>query len=674
MRRPLLAFMFLFAAMVGMTPVNANTTYMVLEQDQAGNVSHEALDFSIAADSADPVLLHILLNQPTNPNIAQVLWVARDNPSTWVRNADDNDFEFVEFATLPEDSWIQYRIYLHGFDVELGVFRHARSSQAADWLMNTEKLNQISPGEYVLHARVVVPGRPIQTLKQRIDIIANPNDLDDENNQPPNDQPPNDQPDDGGNPDGDGQPGGGDDGNPPAIAAGFTPLVKSADTRVTYVSSSTGDDRNDGLTPETAIKTLDEAMDRLRTGKPDWVLLKCGDTWTNESFDGIPAGGAAPDKPMVISTYGNGERPLIIPPHDENGFKTINDKIKGLVIQGLHIYAETRDPGSPRFVGRGNEVNGINIRLGGSEDKFAKGIIIEDCIVTHFDDNILVVDDWARKQGVGIPGRLEIVIRRNIIRFASGTDSHSGGIYIEGSKDSIIEQNLIDHNGWAQTDPMSHRNKRSHNIYAQSYNGPLIIRHNVIARGAAHGLQLRAGGDIIGNIFVRNALAFFTSHHDSKANYNIILESDDINPEVPEDQRGMGIQGWGMDYYEVIGNVIANRVGSLERPGIEIAGSRLLIKENVVYNWEDRYEGTSIQYDSGRPTLVGNLAPEYFGGDDPDYVEPGRGLPEYAASMELNATNEALLNAMSNRGRGLWPIRLSPDTIADYVRAGYELK
>lgn len=501
----------------------------------------------------------------------------------------------------------------------------------------------------------------------------NPDETGGETTEPPTNEGPTTEPENNGNTD---TPKAPDLTGLSSVTAGFTALVKSADTRVIYVSDSLGKDSNDGQNENAPVKTLQHGMSLLRHGKPDWLLLKAGDTWENQSLSGFNKGGAGADKPMVIGAYGQGARPLIIPPVGSHGIKTENQYINGLVIQGLHIYGATRDPGSPKYVDRKAEADGINIRTNGSEGRYVKGLVIEDCKISHFDANIKIVDDWARKQGIGVPGRIDAKIRRNIIRYASGADSHSIGIYLEGTRDTVVEQNLIDHNGWAQTDGVEHRNKRSHNIYAQQFNGPITIRHNILSRGAAHGLQLRAGGDIEQNLFVRNALAFWTAVNDSKANYNVIMESDDMNPDVPEDRRGVGIEGWNMKNYEVIGNVVARRAGSLQRPGIDVSADNLTVKNNIVYKWSDNRVGEfgeSINYGSANPTVSGNLAQELFNGQNPPYVDPERSVGSYAKTLGMEPKLETFLDAAASRPRGQWIDELDPASVCRYIRNGFEL-
>src|SRR5579872_362178 len=71
----------------------------------------------------------------------------------------------------------------------------------------------------------------------------------------------------------------------------FTPVSGSGScsagtytgTCIYYVSSSAGNDANDGLSPATAVKTIAKGRSLMRDGFPDWLLLNRGDVWTVNS-------------------------------------------------------------------------------------------------------------------------------------------------------------------------------------------------------------------------------------------------------------------------------------------------------------------------------------------------------------------------------------------------------
>jgi len=94
--------------------------------------------------------------------------------------------------------------------------------------------------------------------------------------------------------------------------AGLMLGAASAQATTYYVSQSSGNDSWTGqaASPEGANgpwKTLAKAstMDYVAG---DQILLKCGDTWNEELH---PKGNAAPDKPIVIGSYGEGKKPVI---------------------------------------------------------------------------------------------------------------------------------------------------------------------------------------------------------------------------------------------------------------------------------------------------------------------------------------------------------------------------
>ncbi|MCD9025552.1 discoidin domain-containing protein [Cohnella silvisoli] len=84
----------------------------------------------------------------------------------------------------------------------------------------------------------------------------------------------------------------------PAYAAG----------RIYYVSFSMGDDSNNGTSPSTPWKTFEKA-NTIVFQPGDQILLKSGDTWTGTTF--YPQGNGTANNPIVISSYGTGNRPIL---------------------------------------------------------------------------------------------------------------------------------------------------------------------------------------------------------------------------------------------------------------------------------------------------------------------------------------------------------------------------
>ncbi|MDA8018036.1 MAG: hypothetical protein MPN21_11370, partial [Thermoanaerobaculia bacterium] len=97
----------------------------------------------------------------------------------------------------------------------------------------------------------------------------------------------------------------------PQDANGWTDLTPSPDSRLIYVSSSTGNDNNDGLSPGSPKETVASARALLRHGFPDWLLLRKGDIF-DEGLGHIRTSGRSWTEPQVWTSYGGGStRPLL---------------------------------------------------------------------------------------------------------------------------------------------------------------------------------------------------------------------------------------------------------------------------------------------------------------------------------------------------------------------------
>src|SRR6056297_969751 len=83
----------------------------------------------------------------------------------------------------------------------------------------------------------------------------------------------------------------------------------SADAATYYVSQSTGNDANTGLTMETPLQSI-EKVNGLDLLPGDRVLFKCGDTWRKETLN-ITWSGTETNE-IVFGSYpcGCGDKPV----------------------------------------------------------------------------------------------------------------------------------------------------------------------------------------------------------------------------------------------------------------------------------------------------------------------------------------------------------------------------
>ncbi len=251
----------------------------------------------------------------------------------------------------------------------------------------------------------------------------------------------------------------------------------------TYYVSATGDDNNDGLSPDKAIKTIAKA-NTLTLNAGDQVLFKRGDKFVGRlSYSNL--NGTA-DNPITIASYGEGtERPTLTNGNDPWGAGLVVSMLNcsGVVVRDLKIdvYSTSRFQrnnntggiyfryeyvGDRKFsniyivnnVLRGYDYNGEHL----DEDTDATGINITSLEATHDGSPLEVLDGaWVLNNEVSYFGRVGIrtggwitegggqnEMHRNKylnIHLDGNTVHHIGGLgmYIQGGKNCTIDRNLV---------------------------------------------------------------------------------------------------------------------------------------------------------------------------------------------------------------------------------------
>ena len=376
-------------------------------------------------------------------------------------------------------------------------------------------------------------------------------------------------------------------------SAGWTQIGKSGDSRVIYVSSSQGSDSNSGTSQDSPVRSLNKAKSLLRSGMPDHMLLKRGDTW-NESLGTWNKSGRSASEPMLIGAYGSDDARPQLKTGTSNGFDLNGKRADHLAIVGIHLNSHTRDPYSSSF---SSTSSNYGIRFIGS----GKGLLVEDVVVENYGNNISL-GGWN-----GNPS--DVTIRRSVVADSYTTSGSAAGVYATDVDGLTIEQNVFDHNGWNEKVGAS-RNVPSHNIYIQSDNTGVAVRGNVIANAGSHGLQMRAGGSVKDNLFVRNPIAMsfgLVNGAAAKAGGvtgevrdNVVLDTRDIQSSGRG--WGMGLELGNIRAATVANNIFANDSGkkaaaitlgygtSVSNQSQATGVNNLTIEDNTVYNW---YRGVS---------------------------------------------------------------------------------
>lgn len=427
---------------------------------------------------------------------------------------------------------------------------------------------------------------------------------------------------------------------------GWTEIQPSVDTTTIYVSSSTGNDLNDGLSETTPVQTLSKGMSLARDGYPDHVLLKRGDVWQDQNLGA--KSGRSETEPFLISYYGaSGARPKLMV-----SAKTINKTlpISNFALIGLHIVKYTMDPNDPGYTGY-NGGNDALIRFiaAGSENLL-------------FEDNKTEFGEWVIDS---VGGKMyNVTIRRNIIvdawcQNSSTTDDHACGVYMSAVDGILIEENLFDHNGWNEQIPGAGRNMYAHNMYLQTDNaGDLaVVRGNITARAASNGLQQRMGGWCEDNLAVANSsgLAPIGGASEQPAGTiayafnNVVMEGVRQDPEDSTNPQTSAVYGLHLGDsvqfdYRSQGNIVANRIQNGANAGLSTNGFSV---DDILYNWN-----TDDMW-------------------NPNWENPNRSIGTYHGTLGKTATLEAFLEEARNRGPAQWPEEYTAYAVNDYIRAGY---
>ena len=420
-------------------------------------------------------------------------------------------------------------------------------------------------------------------------------------------------------------------------AGGWTAVAPSADSRQIRVSSSAGNDANDGLSDANPVKTLSRAMSLLRNGYPDWLMLKAGDVWT-ENLGGVGAfGGRSADEPMVITSYGTGAKPQIRPAGSGNTeiFHHGDAGTSGhLYFIGLDFYDPRKDPQSPSFSGSAPDANGL-AWIGGGND-----ILVENCDFRFLAGGVVF-------QQYNSGAITNLTLRRN--RFLDGYSFNSGSMsqaaFIYGVDGLLVEENVFDHNGWNAAAGAA-ATVFNHNIYIDECKNA-VVRKNFFFRAASLSVKFRSDHALAStNTLVEDNLIFESEVGLGAAadggvgvpaqatltgftiKNNVILQTNRDNP------TGRGL-GWGISLNDikdstVTGNIISDLSFSGNSFGISLG---------------DGME-TPVDYPVSNVSIASNILYRVNG--------PGLSLRPGSVWSGVTVSGNSIQNPDQNQGLAVW--------------------
>ncbi len=498
---------------------------------------------------------------------------------------------------------------------------------------------------------------------------------------------------------------------------GWTQFTASADTRIVFVSSSTGDDDNDGLSEQTPKQSIAAGYSLLRSGFPDWLLLRRGDQWF-ETIGALTKAGRSASEPLLISSYGaTGDRPMLLTGNSTavhvfspNTPPILND----VAIVGLHFYAHTRDPNHPSFTVPSGNTPGMFIL------HRVERFLVEDCLVELYGQGVTITGEGA--------GHIDVRVRRCVVIDSYSTNAHAEGMFFSNCHGLLLEENMLDHNGWNPQVAGAEPNIFRHGIYMYQDNSLATVRGNIIARSASHGCQARVGGLVENNLIVQNSIGLYFTTGGTVQN-NVILESKDISPSAP---RGLSMEikdiqsaGATIAYNVIAHDASVSAIGAIAMATNGIGSQNVTIDHNTVYDhaWPigfnlpiasniamtnnvlqvldgnssvtsfDNTIDTSVYtidgnvYDANTPVanwfIVNGFYYSFLGwpavsgestgaSNDVQFVDPDRSVGSYHGSLGYTATLDAFLSEMRLQAKHNWRPDYMAQPVNDYIRAGFE--
>ncbi|MGE4106951.1 MAG: hypothetical protein AB7F66_07020 [Bacteriovoracia bacterium] len=329
----------------------------------------------------------------------------------------------------------------------------------------------------------------------------------------------------------------------PPVPQGWTDLVPSSASRMIYVSSSTGSDSNPG-TISLPYRTLAKGYSMLRSGQPDYLYLKRGDTW-RESL-GLKKG-VSPSARQVITAYGTGARPRIAPGSlcDEAAITGLGSLSSFLALTDLEVDAT-------------GCATAFRWGVDGGRDLLLEG--------NHFHDATSLV---------AIEGITDLTLRRNIFSRSSTSDPGGGNFCLYLAKDHgniLVEENVFDQCGGMYDGRPA--NLRGTAMYIQQ-DTISTVRKNLITRSGGWGAHHRGGGVFSDNLIVDAAMGFQlgmlcggcpdtpapSNGVDVVADGNIVMDAHDVVTAQGIERRGLGMWLEHIHSARITNTIIARKAG-----------------------------------------------------------------------------------------------------------------
>lgn len=296
-----------------------------------------------------------------------------------------------------------------------------------------------------------------------------------------------------------------------------------------YVSSSTGNDANSGLTPAAPVATLAAGKALIRSGIDDWLLLKKDDEWT-EAIGQWTTSGLDFGHKQRIGSYGTGTARPKIKSGVSDGLYTTTE-VNYLEVRGIHFTAHSYDGTSGAPAG---------IRIGGKSES----LLVQYCKIENYADGIRLDAPVAVGSSVSNPQ-----VQYNVIAdIYANASSPSNGIYMARTINARVDYNHISKVGEVDPGPDHHGiYLRGGSTYGCDWSD---VRFNNIFEVASHAVLNRSNNaNVYRNTIAKAGIGLGFRGQDPVTPYATGLIGCDCGRNtvtMGRDTNGSTARGWGM--------------------------------------------------------------------------------------------------------------------------------
>jgi hypothetical protein len=517
-------------------------------------------------------------------------------------------------------------------------------------------------------------------------------------------------------------------------ANGWTVVTPSADTRVIYVSSSTGNDTNDGISQTYPVRTISRAEELVRDSCPDWILLRGGDVW-DEPIPYWSKSGRGENEPVLISSYGTGPRPLLRIENRSGFTRAGGDELRQhIFLVGIDFYSYKRDPSSLDYDSSVTSGSGLSWTGAGND------ILVEDCCFRFFTGG-LVVQKYTGSQLTNFR------LRRSIITDAYSTNSHSQGFYASHIDGLLVEECVFDHNGWLiqgtgnNSQAGGAATMFNHNTYFGECND-VVVSGNMFLRASSMGNKMRSDvpdGSIgilfDNNLYVEGEIGIgIGGNTEEHARFRDVVIRNNVMLHIGRSNPTSRNFGWYLDISDNVNCVVSNNC-FLHQPwynntyAVNLAGeseSNVLIKNNLVYGiryrgfyvrvntaWnniqifdnilQDDTLGSAMIYHTGDFENVTYYDNTYYTSEPSNFArldgeqltyeewisssgetgsnnevitfpDPNRTVESYYSSLGGDGTFTGFIDRVKQQSRTNWTYVYTASAVNDYIREGFDME